>query len=102
LRQLGAGEFGKLAHLFLSDGAARVTALHAAVANGDGSAMAKLAHSMKGSAATFGATVLARRCDELQVLASSGDLVDSARLIDSVATGFIVASEALREELLTP
>jgi PAS domain S-box-containing protein len=102
LRQLGAGEFGKLAHLFLSDGAARVTALHAAAADGDGSAMAKLAHSFKGSAATFGATVLARRCDELQVLASSGDLVDSARLIDSVAAGFIVASEALREELLTP
>jgi PAS domain S-box-containing protein len=102
LRQLGAGEFGKLVHLFLSDGAVRVAALHSAAADGDGSAMAKLAHSLKGSAATFGASVLVRRCDELQIVASTGDLTDSARLIDSVVAGFIVASEALREELLAP
>jgi hypothetical protein len=43
-----------------------------------------------------------RRCDELQIVASTGDLTDSARLIDSVVAGFIVASEALREELLAP
>jgi PAS domain S-box-containing protein len=101
LRELGAAEFGKLVHLFLSDGAMRVAALHSARADSDGSAMAKLAHSLKGSAATFGASVLVRRCDQLQVVAASGDLGESARLIDSVDAGFVVASEALREELLT-
>jgi HPt (histidine-containing phosphotransfer) domain-containing protein len=99
LRELGVDEFGKLVQLFLSDGAMRVAALHSARADGDGSAIAKLAHSLKGSAATFGASVLVRRCDELQIVASTGDLTGSAKLIDSVDAGFIVASEALREEL---
>ena len=102
LRELGRSEFGKLVHLFLSDGALRVAALHSAGAEADGVAMAKLAHSLKGSAATFGAGVLVQRCDELQIVAKSGDLADSAGLIDSVDAGFIVASEALRQELMTP
>jgi PAS domain S-box-containing protein len=101
LRELGPSEFGKLVHLFLSDGALRVAALHAAGAEADGVAMAKIAHSLKGSAATFGAGVLVQRCDELQIVARSGDLADSAGLIDSVDSGFIVASEALRQELMT-
>jgi HPt (histidine-containing phosphotransfer) domain-containing protein len=101
LRELGPSEFGKLVHLFLSDGALRVAALHAAGAEADGVAMAKIAHSLKGSAATFGAGVLVQRCDELQIVARSGDLADSAGLIDSVDAGFIVASEALRQELMT-
>jgi PAS domain S-box-containing protein len=102
LRELGVDEFGKLVHLFLSDGALRVAELHSAGAEADGVAMAKLAHSLKGSAATFGASVLVQRCDELQIVARSGDLADSASLIDSVDAGFILASEALREELLAP
>jgi two-component system sensor histidine kinase/response regulator len=102
LRELGVEEFGKLVALFLKDGAGRVAALRSAEAVGDGSAIEKLAHSLKGSAATFGAGSLAQRCDELQVLASSGDLAESARLIDSVDAGFLKASQALREELLIP
>jgi len=102
LRELGPSGFGKLVHLFLSDGALRVAALHSAGAEADGVAMAKLAHSLKGSAATFGAGVLVQRCDELQTVARSGDLADCAGLIDSVDAGFIVASEALRQELMTP
>jgi hypothetical protein len=45
--------------------------------------------------------VLVRRCNELQVVAASGDLSESAKLMDSVDAGFVIASEALREELLT-
>ena len=102
LRELGNEEFGKLVELFLQDGADRVAALRSAEAVGDGSAIEKLAHSLKGSAATFGAGVLAQRCNELQELASSGDLAESARLIDSVDAGFLKASQALRQELLVP
>jgi two-component system sensor histidine kinase/response regulator len=99
LRELGTDEFDSLARLFLADGAIRVAALHTAQKHGDGEAMEKLAHSLKGSAGTFGAAALAQRCDELQVLASSGDLAESARLIDSVDAGFARACEALREEI---
>jgi CheY-like chemotaxis protein/HPt (histidine-containing phosphotransfer) domain-containing protein len=102
LHELGAQEFGKLVKLFLSDSAGRLAALRSAEAVGDGLASEKLAHSLKGSAATFGAEALAKRCNELQLLASSGDLAESARLIDSVDAGFVKASQALREELLVP
>jgi CheY-like chemotaxis protein/HPt (histidine-containing phosphotransfer) domain-containing protein len=100
-RDLGVEEFVKLVHLFMNDGAARVAALHSAEKDHDVSAIVKLAHSLKGSAATFGDHTLAQRCSELQVLASAGDFAESTRLIDSVDAGFVVASEALREELLT-
>ncbi len=100
LRDLGPEEFGKLVRLFLRDGAARVAALRSAEAHGDGPAIGGLAHSLKGSAATFGAGALAQRCSELQEQASSADRAQSARLIDSIDAAFVGASQALREELL--
>ncbi|MHB1524728.1 MAG: response regulator [Candidatus Dormibacteria bacterium] len=99
LRDLGAEEFRNLIQLFLSDGAERVAALRSAEADGDGPAIERLAHSLRGSAATFGAGALAQLCAELQEQASSGELAGRATLIDSVDAGFVRASQALREEL---
>ncbi|MHB1501808.1 MAG: response regulator, partial [Candidatus Dormibacteria bacterium] len=100
LRELGPEEFRQLIQLFLTDGAARVAALRSAVADGDDAAIERLAHSLKGSAASFGATSLAQRCGELQDQAKLGDRAASARLLDSVDAGFVVAGQALREEAL--
>ena len=99
LRELGAAEFESLVRLFLTDGAARVAALREAAGKGDVHAIAELAHSLKGSSGTFGATALADSCAELQAAASSGDLATALRLIDAVGAGFERASGALREEL---
>jgi two-component system sensor histidine kinase/response regulator len=99
LRALGPEEFEKLVRLFLADGAARIAGLRTAEANTDAPTMVKLAHSLKGSASTFGAGSLAARCGELHVVALSADLGAAPRLIDSVNAEFVRASAALGAEL---
>jgi CheY-like chemotaxis protein len=99
LRELGTSEFDKLVRLFLKDGQTRVDGLRRAQTNGDTSAMIKLAHSLKGSASSFGAGTLAARCGELQARARAADPAEDARMIDSVDAEFALASAALREEL---
>ncbi len=100
LRELGTDEFDKLVRLFLRDGQTRVDGLRVAQATGDTSAMVKLAHSLKGSASSFGAGTLAARCGELQARARAADAAEDARMIDSVDAEFVLASAALREELV--
>jgi CheY-like chemotaxis protein/HPt (histidine-containing phosphotransfer) domain-containing protein len=99
LRELGVAEFEKLVGLFLKDGAARVAALRNATKEGDAHEIAEVAHSLKGSSGTIGATELADICRQLQAAASSGGLATALPLIDSVGAGFDRASRALREEL---
>jgi HPt (histidine-containing phosphotransfer) domain-containing protein len=61
--------------------------------------MVKFAHSLKGSASSFGAGTLAARCGELQARARAADAAEDARMIDCVDAEFVLASAALREEL---
>jgi PAS domain S-box-containing protein len=100
LRELGTDEFDKLVRLFLKDGQTRIDGLRTAQTAGDTSAMVKLAHSLKGSASSFGAGTLAARCGELQARARAADPAEDARMIDSVDAEFVLASAALREELV--
>ncbi len=99
LRQLGPDEFDKLIRLFLKDGAARIVGLRSAQETHDTRSMMKLAHSLKGSASSFGAGTLAARCGELQARAIGADRAEYARLIDRVDAEFVLASAALLEEL---
>jgi two-component system sensor histidine kinase/response regulator len=99
LRELGDDEFTKLVRLFLKDGQTRVDGLRAAQAAGDKASMVKFAHSLKGSASSFGAGTLAARCGELQARARAADAAEDARMIDCVDAEFVLASAALREEL---
>jgi two-component system, sensor histidine kinase and response regulator len=100
LRELGADEFDKLVRLFLTDGASRITKLRNAEACGDAQAMVTLAHSLKGSASTFGAVTLAESCGGLQLQAASADAPEVAKLIDAVDTEFARAGAALHDELV--
>ena len=99
LRELGTDEFDKLVRLFLSDGQARIDGLRTAQMSGDTSAMVKIAHSLKGSASSFGAGTLAARCGELEARARAADPAEDAQMIDRVDAEFVLASGALRQEL---
>ncbi|HEV8583154.1 MAG TPA: ATP-binding protein [Thermoanaerobaculia bacterium] len=59
---------------FLGRGAQDLEALEAALARGDGEAVAAAAHSLAGSSGILGAAALAARCAELEALARQGDL----------------------------
>ncbi len=102
LRELGTDEFDKLIRLFLKDGQTRIDGLRAAQTTGDTAAMVKLAHSLKGSASSFGAGTLAARCGELQARARAADAAEDARMIDSVDAEFVRASAALPRAELAP
>jgi hypothetical protein len=100
LRDLGPDEFDKLVHLFLEGGASQIRDLRVAQRAGDTHTMRRLAHSLKGSASTFGAGSLAARCGELLVRAPGGDVADMARVIDGVDVEYALVSAALRVELV--
>jgi HPt (histidine-containing phosphotransfer) domain-containing protein len=97
LRALGSDEFTAIVELFLDDGATTVAALRAAHAAGDTTEIARLAHSLKGIASTFGSETLVASCVELRRVA--GDLVASGQCIDVTATELALAGEALRLEM---
>jgi PAS domain S-box-containing protein len=99
LRELGSEEYNRLIRLYLTDGAERVAELRLARAAGDVAAMAKLAHSLQGSSATFGATSLAGHCGQLGVFAARGDLAAAIRMIDAIDAEFVPVRNALRDEL---
>jgi two-component system sensor histidine kinase/response regulator len=100
LRELGTMEFSSLVTLFLADGAGRIAELRMARATGDVEAMARLAHSLKGSSSTFGAGALAAWCEQLRVRAAAADLAAADGLVDRVDAEFVLVSEALHHELL--
>ncbi|QHK22476.1 response regulator [Pseudarthrobacter psychrotolerans] len=57
---------------FRKDVPARLAALHEAVANGGGRALAQAAHALKGAAANIGARAVASLCGELEDMGRSG------------------------------
>ena len=76
LRELGPedgrGLLPEAAAAFRRDLPARVDALQAAVNDGDGPALARAAHALKGSAANMGAAAVAGICAELEALGLRG------------------------------
>ncbi len=71
LRELMEDEFGLLIETFLDDGAQRIAELHGFVEDAD--ALRRAAHALKGGASNIGATILARLCADLEMLAQQDD-----------------------------
>ena len=85
---------------FLEEGASRLADLGVAVRDADAVAAERLAHSLAGSSATFGAQLVAGQCRRLEATARSGDLHDAPSLLAQVQRSFGEAVTALREEFL--
>jgi HPt (histidine-containing phosphotransfer) domain-containing protein len=66
------------------------------LAGSDGQALQRAAHSLKSNSATFGATTLARLCQELEERAKSGALDDAAELVARVEATYAEVETALR------
>jgi HPt (histidine-containing phosphotransfer) domain-containing protein len=77
LRSIMGSDFGHLIEVFIADSAARISAMHAAVAVRDGESLRKAAHSIKGSCMNIAAAELAELCRQLELLGRDGG-VDSA------------------------
>jgi HPt (histidine-containing phosphotransfer) domain-containing protein len=85
----------QMVELFMVDVPARMERLRCAVVAGDRTAVARVAHSIRGSAATLGALTLARLCTELELAAGTPGTALGAG-VDAVARAISAASEELR------
>jgi len=70
---------------FADEGARTITALIQGLETGDGAGVEHVAHTLKGTAATFGAIRLSRLCEALEARARSGDLGGARPLADEIA-----------------
>ncbi len=104
LRELAAasGDAGVLAGLverYLDDAASQVAELNEAAGRGDAPAVENLAHGLKGSSATMGASGMASACWALEQAAARGD-VTGAEDLRRVDLELVLATAALRAALV--
>ncbi len=91
----------KMAELFLADSPGLLARMHEAAAAGDGAALERAAHRMKGSAANLSARRVVAAAGRLEEIARRGDLAEAdatrAELEDAVIR-FEHAFEDLKKE----
>jgi signal transduction histidine kinase/CheY-like chemotaxis protein len=76
------GFLSRVVDAFLADLPKRLAALRQALVDADAAALARIAHALKGSALTVGATTLAHLGQQLELLASRGEVAGAATLLD--------------------
>ncbi len=88
LRQLNQdGEPDVLAEvlgLFLAEASARLAAITVAALAGDGPALQRSAHALKGAAGTIGASALQAACGDLEEMGRLGERAPSAEALEAV------------------
>jgi len=100
LRAWGPDEFHGLIRTFLDEATLRIEGLRAAREKGDARSLARLAHSLKGSSANFGAPVLGALCAEIEAAVATEARIEIPGLVDEVITEFDRVRVALSRELL--
>lgn len=93
---LGRGTVSRLVNIYLSNAPARMAALGEAAARAEFGAMAKQAHSIKGSSATLGAKATARLAAELEAGTKNGDKTVTER-VEALRQAHERAAARLRE-----
>jgi two-component system, sensor histidine kinase and response regulator len=90
-----AGLVKKVTDLFLQDTPRQLADLRESVQNGDPVRLAKIAHSLKGSAANLGAREMVRICAELQLLGEAGNIGIAPSLFADLESQFGLVRAAL-------
>jgi two-component system sensor histidine kinase/response regulator len=78
----------ELIKLFLEDAPNRIVALREAVHAGEGQAVERIAHTLKGSSGNMGATQMAAICSELEAVGASGDVSQAQSLLKRLEVEF--------------
>ncbi|QAU35273.1 Hpt domain-containing protein [Janthinobacterium sp. 17J80-10] len=72
MRDMFGADFSMLAELYLRDSPPRIAALQAAAAANDADSAKKIVHSLGGSCASIGASLLANLCQALELRCRAG------------------------------
>lgn len=78
----------ELITLFLQDTPTRLDDLRASLAAGDAAALRRAAHSLKGSAYTFGAREMGALCEDLETRGRAGQTEGAAEVLDDLDAEF--------------
>src|SRR5207237_9209520 len=78
------GRLGEVIALYLRQMPGQLEALRRAAERGEAATLAEVAHSLKGSSALLGATVLAARAAELQGMGDAGALHGAPAAVDAL------------------
>lgn len=100
LRGLGDDALRALIPLFIADSATRIGRLRRGLVHGELAELGPIAHSLRGSCATFGAYALTALCTDLEEL--GGGTVDGSRasgIVDAIEKEFGRVRDTLIEEL---
>jgi HPt (histidine-containing phosphotransfer) domain-containing protein len=102
LRELGDPDLlSELTEMFFDDASSRLATLHEAVEGDDAQSLEHVAHALKGSSGSMGATRMAAICTELQDAGASGDLSRAPALLEQLEDEFGRVRPALEAETAT-
>jgi two-component system, sensor histidine kinase and response regulator len=87
----------QLRNVFLRGARERIAALGSPEVQADGATVRALAHALKGSSATIGATRLAQACDRLTKVVAGGRLVDVPKRYAELEAAFALTETALNQ-----
>jgi len=90
-----AGLGAQLARLFAQEARGALAGLRAALAEQDGTDVARAAHGLKGSSSTLGASLVAALAADVERAGREGRLDDAAALMERLAPAIDEASDAL-------
>jgi HPt (histidine-containing phosphotransfer) domain-containing protein len=99
---LGAdpGWLESLVHRFLEDAADRLEKLRVAYRNNDAKTVGEVAHALKGSSATMGASQMKQLAERLQSLGRSGSLGGAEPLIQEMERALDMARRLIENALV--
>lgn len=98
LQDVMAEDYPALLDAFLADSEERLHALRDALFQEDGEALARAAHSFKGSCSNMGAVCLAQLCRDLELAGRSTTLEQAAALLRQVELELSVVRVLFRAE----
>ena len=102
LLEIIGGDRTALAELigsFLDEGPDLIARIEGAARDGDAEALRRAAHTMKSSAADFGAMELSRLCHALEALGRAGRTDGAVALSQEAAASYRTAAAALRDHV---
>ena len=92
----------RLITMFLESALTLLAELKGGLVDGDMVALRHASHTLKSCSATVGASLLAERCQELEMMARTGSVPDAPALVDAIAHEYQYVQAALIARLAQP
>ena len=98
LKEIMEDDFDELITTFISDGHSLIKNLQVAIDLSIVPDIRRIAHTLKGSSANFGAHPLSQACNALELNASDNTLDDANDLLEKIKTEFESVKSELKEK----